>query len=66
MTTINNYNLLTIKPIIIIANYSQEAEIKGLENYAKTQQVYFFPLSVQAENDYLDLSTEEKKELGVD
>ena len=63
---IKNYNLLTTKPMIIIANYSQEAEIKELKNYAKTQQICFFSLPVQAENDYLDLSTEEKKELGVD
>ena len=63
---IKNYNLLTTKPMIIIANYSQEAEIKELESYAKTQQICLFPLPVQAENDYLDLSTEEKKELGVD
>jgi len=65
MPTIKSYNLLASKPVIIIANYNQEAEIRELENYAKTQQIYFFSLPVQAENDYLDLSTEEKKELGT-
>ncbi|RHZ37337.1 redox-regulated ATPase YchF [endosymbiont GvMRE of Glomus versiforme] len=63
---IKSYNLLTVKPIIIIANYNQEAEIKELENYAQEKQIYFFPLSVKDENDYLDLSVEEKKELGTD
>jgi GTP-binding protein YchF len=66
LQTIKNYNLLTTKPMIIIANYSQETEIKELENYAKTQQIYFFPLPIQTENDYLDLSAEEKKEFGTD
>src|SRR6185436_3867776 len=51
--TIKSYNLLTIKPVIIIANYNQGAEIKELENYAKEKQIYFFPLSVKAENEYL-------------
>ncbi|KLL02924.1 MAG: GTP-binding protein YchF [Mycoplasmataceae bacterium CE_OT135] len=62
---IKSYNLLTIKPAIIIANYNQPAEIKVLENYAKEKQMGFFALSVQTENDYLNLSVAEKKELGT-
>ena len=62
---IKNYNLLTIKPIIIIANYNQPAEIKVLEKYTKEKQIYFFPVSVQTENDYLDLSITEKNKLEI-
>jgi len=51
--------------MIIIANYNQPAEIKVLENHAKKKQIYFFPVSVQTENDYLNLSVVEKDELGI-
>lgn len=63
---IKNYDLLTAKPIVIIANYNQTQELSSLENYAKERKINFFPLPVQIENDYANLSVQEKKELGVD
>jgi ribosome-binding ATPase len=62
---VKNYNLLTAKPMVIIANYNQPQELKELEVYLQKKEIYFFPLTVQAENDYARLSAEERKELGL-
>jgi len=62
---IKGYNLLTTKPIIVIANYNQSQELEELKAYLQEKGIYFFPLSVQTENDYARLSAQEKKELGL-
>lgn len=62
---IKSYNLLTNKPFFLLANYSgDKAEIKELEKYTKEKNLSFFPLAVRLEKEMIDLSAEEKTEIG--
>ena len=65
LALIQNYSLLTAKPQILVANYGQLTEIISLKNYTEKKQIPFFALAIQAENNCLNLSFEEKKKLGI-
>lgn len=59
---LRSYNLLTAKPVIVIANYNYEKELTLLREYLKKQKVFCLDISIKMENDYSELSQEEKKE----
>lgn len=60
---INHHNFLTNKKSIIIANYNEGdvIEVKRLEDNFKDIEI--FPLSIKIEDEFKDLSEEEKSEL---
>lgn len=60
---IKGYNLLTLKPFIIIANYNQPYELEVLEVYFQKKETCFFSFSVQTKNDCVRLPTQKKEEV---
>jgi hypothetical protein len=63
---LSGFQLLTLKPLIIIANISEEQLNNGvnsdLENEAKQRQLKFFSLCAKLEAEIEELSEEEKPE----
>ena len=67
---VKSFNLLTLKPIIYVANLnemevsnpSENAEYNKLVDYAKKENSLVIPISAQIEADLATLSEEEKKE----
>ncbi|CAI2190982.1 6800_t:CDS:2, partial [Funneliformis geosporum] len=62
---IKGYNLLTLKPFIIIANYNQPYELEVLETYFQKKETGFFSLSVQTESDGIRRPTQNPIELNL-
>ncbi len=67
---LKNFNFLTIKPIIYVANVSDE-DLSNLENckhylavkdYANKEKALVVPISCEIESELIDYSEEEKKE----
>ena len=67
---LRNFNFLTIKPIIYVANVSDE-DLSNLENckhylavkdYANKEKTLVAPISCEIESELIDYSEEEKKE----
>lgn len=62
---IKEYNFLTSKPMITIANYSNESDLLPLRDYVQKRQINFIPLAVKLESDLAELSNEERQELEI-
>jgi GTP-binding protein YchF len=65
LSIIKRNNFLTLKPSMIIANYSSlDTELEVIKKLSREKNVNFFPISIKDEIEFKDLSEREKSELG--
>ena len=60
---IRDLYLLTAKPILYIANVSEQPQVKQVEEFAKTEGAKVIPLCVKIEEELSSLEGEDKKEM---
>jgi ribosome-binding ATPase YchF (GTP1/OBG family) len=60
---IKNYNFLTNKPFLLLANYGgEENEIKGLKEYAEKKGLPIFLLAIEKEMEELSVEAKEEED----